>query len=339
MGDFVGAAFSSVGTVFKFVDFCAKLKDVPLEYQVFCGLINNVRNDLNECSRILRNESVKQRLECDVGRNAHVERTIGNVKQALNEIGAYVESVSRDEERNGKIRLVHRFEWVLGHQAKLETREKRLAGAHASLLHVMNTLHTLEAQSPPLPSYNEAIEQSGDAVQMDDGSLISPDARWRRRRSEKEKSCEDLIDLREEEKDTHEQVPQQDTLSVSKIPVVSSTPTGSLLDAPLRLESSITSVSDIWNPPAPAITPAMPQISITELPCVTPRDPPVVVAQNSSAVEAQELPALSFPTSTITEIKVPEVSRIELRRDDSVRSTAEEERWRRRARQHIAFGS
>jgi hypothetical protein len=95
----VGVIFSSIGTAIKLADFCAKVKDVPVENKVFLRLIQGVRDDLEEISRLLRIDGVKSRLELYPGRKRYVEGTIVRVKDALNDIAKYVESVRRDEEK------------------------------------------------------------------------------------------------------------------------------------------------------------------------------------------------------------------------------------------------
>jgi len=329
MGEIVGATFASIGTVFKLVDFCVQLRDVPLENKNFCELIRIVRNDLQECTRLLQIERVKQQLELNEARNAHVQQTIFSVRQALNDIGEYVESVSRDEERKkGHTKLVHRFQWVLGHQAKLESREKRLSTAHNSLLYVMSTLHTLENQSTTLPSYDEAVRSE------DDDIIMSPDARWRRRRSEK-KNDVDLIDLREQPDEFSEHDNQRESFDSFK-PAPDLNTLNSLIDAPIQLGSSITSVSDIFNPPATVLNPVT-QVSSIELSKEIPGQSPTTSFW-SSQTTLSELSASSPNTSTFKKVELTNELEVPIHRESSARSAAEEERRRRRARQQLFFG-
>lgn len=329
----VGLIFSSIGTVFKFVDFCAKIKEVPLENRVFCRLISGVRTDLQEISRILRNNTVKYRLELDPRRKQYVDGTIRRVNDALNDIGEYVESVNRDEERFGGITMVHRFEWVLGHQAKLATRERELASAHQALLHAMTTLHALECQQSSLPSYSEAVAQD------DGGVLLSPDSRWRRRRLTKSVSCGDLIDLSDEQESGRAgvKVEEEEVLppsrSAENLPQHSET-TSSLLDTPvIQLGPTITSVSDIWNPPPSFVEEAAQE---TKRKCFLSDSQQKIAVQEPIARihELPPTPEASYENDVA--VHPPEIAA--LKPIASERSTAEEQRRRRRAKQQIAFG-
>lgn len=105
----VSGIFSSISAAIKLADFCTKLQGVPVENKVYWRLIQGVRDDLEEVSRLLRIDGVQNRLELYPGRKRYVERTIVRVKDALNDIAQYVESVRRDEQKNGGKCARYRF--------------------------------------------------------------------------------------------------------------------------------------------------------------------------------------------------------------------------------------
>jgi len=327
----IPAVFASIGTVFKLIDFCAKLIDVPLENKNFCELIRIVWNDLQECSRLLQLERVKQQLEGDPDRKAYVHRTIDSVKLALNDIGAYVESVSRDEERKkGHTALVHRFQWVLGHQAKLESREKKLSTAHTSLMYVMHTLHIPESQGTLLPSYDEAV-QGGTGE-----TIISPDERWRRRRSEKERNDVDLIDLEEQPGEISKQNNRHESFDSCKpIPILDGA--SGLIDDPIQFKSSIISVSEIFNPPPTILNPVATQTKTTTRTSDTPLQSPTLSLW-STQTSVSELSASSPNASHPREAELPHEVVVPIQREISAGSVGAEERRRRRAKQNLFFG-
>lgn len=181
--------FSAINVCFKFVDFCMKVNDVSLENQVFVRIISRVREDREESFRLMRKPAVQRHFELDPDSRKYVEGTILALDKALQSIGKFVESVRLDEERNGSIGLVNRFEWVLRHQAKLGTRQLELNTCHQSLLQAMDRMQTFERDPLP-PSYSTATNLRDDD---DDGSydiLVAP-----RRRLQLRKESQNPTDL------------------------------------------------------------------------------------------------------------------------------------------------
>ena len=182
--------FSAINVCFKFVDFCMKVKDVSLENQVFVRIISRVRDDREEAFRLMRKPAVQRHFELDPDSGRYVEGTILALNNALQSIGKFVESVRLDEERNGSIGLVNRFEWVLRHQAKLGTRQLELDTCHKSLLQAMETMRNYERDPLP-PSYSTATNpRDGNDDDEGDDFLLAP-----RRRLQLRKEAQNPTDL------------------------------------------------------------------------------------------------------------------------------------------------
>jgi hypothetical protein len=214
------------------------------------------------------------------------------------------------------------------------------------MLQAMATLHPLESQQGGLPSYNEALAQDDSALD-DEEILLSPDSRWRRRRLEKVASCSDLIDLggRQEkrmcvpsESSYQQSIPQP----CERVAQSSLSPTCTLLDTPVQLGSSITSVDDIRNPPLLPPRPETLQTIETE-PIRTTSCPPPKIVEPGPTGAAQELSAVTNASEGHTGVPRGRQQEVlseptELEVDNPSRSDAEERRRRRRAWQDLAFG-
>ncbi|QDS69003.1 hypothetical protein FKW77_009436 [Venturia effusa] len=175
-----GSAFSAIKTASRFVEFCCARGDVPEESLLFIRLVQRVRDDLDECLRLLSLPAVQSHLECDIDQKIYIHGTIQDTKNALAEIGKYVESVRTEEEQNGEISLRTRFEWVLRHQHKLHSRQVGLDTCHKSLLQAMSRLsllqHTVALTEEGLPNYNEATnDQGGPMPKPGANIMIMPD--------------------------------------------------------------------------------------------------------------------------------------------------------------------
>ena len=159
-----------------------KLRDVPLENKVFLRLISRVGSDLDEAFRLMRNNVVQEHFAADQGKDEYVQKCIVDARTALASIGRFVETVRVDEERNGRIGMANRFEWVLRHQSKLQTRQLELATCHDSLLRAIGAMHVWEVNPLP-PSYGRATRQTLEDENRDesDDACVGPHTRRKRR--------------------------------------------------------------------------------------------------------------------------------------------------------------
>jgi hypothetical protein len=147
-----------------------------------------VRDDLDECLRLCCIPAIRDLLELDASEKEYIYGTIDSTRVALAGIGRYVESVRTEEEKHGEISLHTRFEWILRHQYKLQSRQVGLDTCHKSLLQAMSRLTlflhaaTLTGGRNGLPSYGEATNEEGgvmDAKRVDanivDTTITEPD--------------------------------------------------------------------------------------------------------------------------------------------------------------------
>ena len=134
---------SSIITVYKLIDFCLTLKDVPAKSQLFITQLDRVRADLNEA---LRERKAKTAiLDLCPGNKAWIEGAIHDTRRVLGEIGAQVEGPRVDLEVGRRVTLKHRFEWVIWNHQKFLMMESTLNTCHASLLTAITALHNLRA--------------------------------------------------------------------------------------------------------------------------------------------------------------------------------------------------
>lgn len=148
MPDPVSAAcVSAIGSRFKLVDYAVRFSSVGTENQVFLSLISRVRADLLESERLLHHPPIAQRLIDLPDNKAWIQGAITDAKNALADIGRFVENVRIDVEKGTGVGPWHRLQWVLDHHAKLESREKWLQACHQSLIGALHTMHTWEAET------------------------------------------------------------------------------------------------------------------------------------------------------------------------------------------------
>lgn len=167
-------AFSAINSAFLLVDFTISAKEVGSENEVFVRTIQRVRYDLEETERLLRIPSVKQVFSSAPKQLEYISNVLYTTRNALNEIGLFVERVRSDQERDGEISFSHKLFWVLKDHGKLEHRLAELAASHMALTTILNTLHPLELaagrqsikshfvlQSPPPSTYDaSAVEDA-----------------------------------------------------------------------------------------------------------------------------------------------------------------------------------
>lgn len=146
MHDIMDSAFSAINTTFKLAEFCLALKEVESENLVFLKLISRVRKDLDEAYRERREKETA--LKSNLPRKIEwIDNTILDAKNALNDIGIFIERPRIDVEEGKSVSLKHRFEWVLMNHQKFVSRQWLLATCHESLLAAITTMERVPACS------------------------------------------------------------------------------------------------------------------------------------------------------------------------------------------------
>jgi hypothetical protein len=136
--------FTSIGSAFKFADVAVRVAEVGSENAVFVRTIQVVRSDLEEVERLLSQKSVQQKLALTYGKLHWIKTAIGNTRNALNEIGRWVERARVEQESTGSIRFDTRVRWVFSDHEKLLNRKIELSTCHQQLSNVLGYLIGLE---------------------------------------------------------------------------------------------------------------------------------------------------------------------------------------------------
>lgn len=169
------AIFAGINSAFKFAEFAVRIAEVGTENDVFVRTIQVVRTDLTEAQRLLSCQSIQRKLKCNPAKLAWIKSSINNTRNALFEIGRWVERARADQQATGTIKLETRIRWVFNDHEKLINRQTELSACHQQLSNVLAYLIPLEElevtpDKPPLD----------DTTDFDD--LISP--RQRRQKSQ-----------------------------------------------------------------------------------------------------------------------------------------------------------
>jgi hypothetical protein len=149
-------AFGSIASAFKLAEFGVHMCEVGSENNVFVRTILRVRLDLEETERLLTVPTIKAILEQNVEKLVWIKSSLDGTKQALNDIGQYVEKVRTDQDRDDNTSLNslgHRMQWLLDGHGKLKTRQAELTVCHQTLTTVLTMLQPLEL----LSNFNSSI--------------------------------------------------------------------------------------------------------------------------------------------------------------------------------------
>ena len=156
--------FTSIGSAFKFADVAVRVAEVGSENAVFVRAIQVVRSDLEEVERLLSQTSVQQKLALTHGKIHWIKTAIKNTRNALNEIGRWVERARVEQESTGSIRFDTRVRWVFSDHEKLVNRKIELSTCHQQLSNVLGYLIGLEGapvhttlQEPGDASYDDIV--------------------------------------------------------------------------------------------------------------------------------------------------------------------------------------
>lgn len=154
--------FTSIGSAFKFADVAVRVAEVGSENAVFVRAIQVVRSDLEEVERLLSQTSVQQKLALTYGKIHWIKTAIKNTRNALNEIGRWVERARVEQESTGSIRFDTRVRWVFSDHEKLVNRKIELSTCHQQLSNVLGYLIGLEGAP-----VHTTLQEPGDATYDD----------------------------------------------------------------------------------------------------------------------------------------------------------------------------
>jgi hypothetical protein len=136
--------FSSITTAFHFADFVFTSSRVSSESHALACLIDRVRKDVSEASRLYLSPRISNFLEAWPDKKSWIDSIMIDVRQSLNEIGSYMETFRVAGDDGGAAGLKRRFEWIAGHQKRLMNKQQLLSTCHQSLVTAINTMQTVE---------------------------------------------------------------------------------------------------------------------------------------------------------------------------------------------------
>ncbi|KAF1954191.1 hypothetical protein CC80DRAFT_129903 [Byssothecium circinans] len=184
----VARVFSSLPTVFDFADFASTQTKVPSDSQVFVNLIQRVRQDVTEASRLYTTHAVTDYLESWPDKKTWIDTVLLDIQRALNDIGVHVEAVRVSGGDDGSpASLRRKFEWVLSHHKKLISKQQFLTLCHQSLMATVQLMQAAEinnAFAGQDPAVHEAPARPW-TNRNQDGVMRSPHSRQRLRHSSK----------------------------------------------------------------------------------------------------------------------------------------------------------
>ncbi|KAF2125575.1 hypothetical protein P153DRAFT_370223 [Dothidotthia symphoricarpi CBS 119687] len=136
--------FSSLGTAFSFAEFVSSLDQTSNETEALSHLIQHIRRDDAEASRLYTSPAVSRFLNIYPDHKAEIVTIRLDLRRTLNDIGAYVEAVRVIDDDGGPLGQRQRFEWVANHQETLQDRQQALSASHQQLVHAIRIMTTVE---------------------------------------------------------------------------------------------------------------------------------------------------------------------------------------------------
>lgn len=137
-------AFSSLATTFNFADFVSSSNKAPVEAVTFACLIQAVRQDVAETSRLYLSPAVSNFLNSWPDKRSWIDRTLLDVRRALNEIGMDVDAAHLDGNDGDPITSRRKYEWAISHQRRLSKKQQQLQTCHHNLAGAMHVMQTVE---------------------------------------------------------------------------------------------------------------------------------------------------------------------------------------------------
>jgi hypothetical protein len=136
--------FSSIATAFHFADFVFASSKGSSESHVLACLIDRVRKDVSEASRLYLSPRISNFLEAWPDKKSRIDSILIDVRQSLNDIGSYMETFRVAGDDGGAAGLKRKFEWIANHQKRLVNKQQLLSTCHQSLVTAINIMQTVE---------------------------------------------------------------------------------------------------------------------------------------------------------------------------------------------------
>lgn len=132
---------SALSIASEYADFVLASKRPSFESTNLAILIHQVRDHVNEASRLYLSPTVKNFLDAWPDKRSYIDIILNDVHSSLDDIGTYVNNVGNDI---GGMSLRRRYEWILGHHKKIAARQQALASCHQTLMTAIGIMQTVE---------------------------------------------------------------------------------------------------------------------------------------------------------------------------------------------------
>lgn len=136
--------FPSITTAFRFAGYVFSSNKASSDSHTLALLIDRVRQDVSEASRLYLSPAVSNFLEAWPDKKSWIEAILTDVRRSLNDIGSYMESFRVVGDDGGETGRQRRFEWIAAHQKRLLARQQLLLTCHQSLVTTINIMQTVE---------------------------------------------------------------------------------------------------------------------------------------------------------------------------------------------------
>ncbi|KAF1936081.1 hypothetical protein EJ02DRAFT_388009, partial [Clathrospora elynae] len=211
-------AFTSLATTFYFADYVSSSDKASTETVLFAHLIQLVRQDISEASRLYSLSAVSNFLDTWPNKRTWVDTSLLEVRHALNDIGVDMDTAWGHDEDGSTVASKRKFEWGMRNQKKLLKRQQQLKTCQHDLTGAIHIMQTVELFGLPGgvgmmqdPIFEAPVRPW---VPNDDrNALRGPYSRQKYRPSQTNLSASNVTLSSEVEKD------DVDTHSVNSIPI------------------------------------------------------------------------------------------------------------------------
>lgn len=133
----------SLATTFRFADVISSSHKASPESLAFAKLIHAVKQDISETTRLSLAPIVSTSLDANPNKKAWINRTLLDVRRALNDIGIDTDA-AHPEGESDLVASRSRYEWVLSHQKRLLRKQQQLQTCHHNLAGAIHLMQTIE---------------------------------------------------------------------------------------------------------------------------------------------------------------------------------------------------
>ena len=146
-------AFSSLATAFSFADYASSQTKVSSQNKDFISLLQRVRQDAKEASRLYTSHAVTDFLESWPDKKVWVDGILRDIQLAIHDIGISIETARASGNEHGTAGLRRKFDWTISHHKRLSSKQSYLETCHRSLMSAIDVMQAAEMKSTADPIY------------------------------------------------------------------------------------------------------------------------------------------------------------------------------------------